>query len=105
MAGSLVRRVVVPTAVAALASSCLAIAINLATAFPTEAWLWLVVAGLTTVTFLTSLWLQHRAAGATTSASTPTPGAQTVDNSRVTGSLHQISHVRGIVAPGEDHLR
>ncbi|WP_157792788.1 hypothetical protein [Rhodococcus opacus] len=59
-AGSAVKKVVLPTAVVAAASTGVSIAVSMATGGQRSAWLWAAVAGLTVVSFLGSLWLYRR---------------------------------------------
>jgi hypothetical protein len=55
-----IPRIVAPTLATAVVTSGLAVAVNLATEWKTEVWAWLVVAGLTVLSFVATLWLYRR---------------------------------------------
>lgn len=57
---SVVKTVVLPTGIIAVAATGISIAVSMATSGKYSAWLWTVVAGLTLVSFLGSLWLYRR---------------------------------------------
>ncbi|MET8779079.1 hypothetical protein ABZV58_29095 [Nocardia sp. NPDC004654] len=58
VSGQTVSRVVVPTALAALLSTGLAVAVNYATGGGHSVWVWVAVAVLTVGVFAASLWMQ-----------------------------------------------
>lgn len=99
-----VRQVLVPTSLAAMFSSALAVAVNVATAAMTDGWLWAAVVALTVLTFLTSLWLHQRAAGPGPGSSGlgQSPAGQVVSSSRVGGSVYQVSRVKSVHLDGHD---
>lgn len=67
MFGSVSKRVVAPTALTAATSSGLAVSINYATDRDCYPWIWGVVAALTLVGFVASLWLHCRQGSVSTS--------------------------------------
>ncbi|MGV9540167.1 hypothetical protein [Nocardia beijingensis] len=89
-----VRRVAVPTAVTAVFSTGLAVAVNYATGGDHSVWMWAAVAVLTVAAFVGSLWMQL-AAGPPSAGAELVPGVD-LRNVKSGGRMG----FKGIRAPG-----
>ncbi|WP_218721617.1 hypothetical protein [Nocardia sp. MH4] len=81
------KRVVVPTALVALAGTALAVAINKATGSDAQWWWWLIVAALTVAWFGASLFLYLRQSAATPSGPVATGERSVAFRGTVMGSI------------------
>ncbi|MGX1805162.1 hypothetical protein ACWIGI_05560 [Nocardia sp. NPDC055321] len=90
--GVVLKKVAVPTAVVAVVTTGLAVAVNMATGGDTRWWWWVIVAGLTAAGFVGSLWQFLRQSG--------TAPQETVQSSG-RGAVAATGTVAGAVTAGE----
>ena len=94
MPGRIARRVLAPTLATAVAGSGVAVAVNLATEWKTNAWAWLAVVVATVLVAAAALWLDRRQAAS--AGSSEQAAGQSVEQSFIGGDNIQIGRARDV---------